>query len=293
LQSLKSTQSSLNKTQGQISTGLRVGEASDNASYWSIATQMKSDNGAMGAVKDAIGQSKAMINTFTSAMDKTLVYLNKMKEGLVTASQPGADKDKIQTEFNAHIAGMKSTAASASFNGQNWLAQAVPATVNLVTSYDGNANKVNTLAIDTSLTNLFTDAATGAGGLLGGAAAINLVPTAATAGVDATWGTGDDTAAVYATDAQIATFLQTVDTAISNVTKGSAILGANKALLETQAEFIGTLSDSLSAGVSAFVDADMNETSTRLQALQTQQQLGVQALSIANQNSQMILKLFQ
>ncbi|MBM6581997.1 flagellin, partial [Microvirga sp. BT689] len=84
-----------------------------------------------------------------------------------------------------------------------------------------------------------------------------------------------------------------IDTAITAVTKGSSMLGANKALLETQEEFIGALSDNLTAGVSAFVDADMNEASTRLQALQTQQQLGVQALSIANQNSQMIMKLFQ
>jgi flagellin len=91
----------------------------------------------------------------------------------------------------------------------------------------------------------------------------------------------------------LASNLTAVDTAIANVTKASAILGANKNLLETQKEFIGALSDNLSAVVSAFVDADMNEASTRLQALQTQQQLGVQALSIANQNSQMILKLFQ
>jgi flagellin len=273
LQSLKSTQNAMNKNQNQISTGLRVGEASHNASYWSISTQMKSDNGALSAVKDAIGQSKAMINTFTSAMDKSLTYLNKMKAGLVTASQPGADLAKIQEEFKANIEGMKSAAGSASFNGQNWLAGAA-ATVNLVTSYDGVSNTVGTLAINTANTSLFTDPsapATGAG-LLGDVALIDISS---------------------ATAAQIAAHLVTVDTAISNVTKGSAMLGANKALLETQEEFIGALSDSLTAGVSTFIDADMNEASTRNQALQTQQQLGVQALSMANQNSQMILKLFQ
>uniref|UniRef100_UPI004044DC49 flagellin n=1 Tax=Microvirga sp. G4-2 TaxID=3434467 RepID=UPI004044DC49 len=87
--------------------------------------------------------------------------------------------------------------------------------------------------------------------------------------------------------------LATIDDAIAKVTEGSAMLGANKALLETQEEFISVLSDSLTAGVSTFVDADMNEASTRNQALQTQQQLGVQALSMANQNSSMILRLFQ
>jgi flagellin len=461
LQSLKATQTAMNKNQNQISTGLRVGEASHNASYWSISTSMKSDNGALGAVKDSIKQSKAMINTYTSAMDKSLTYLNKMKEGLVAASQPGADTAKIQTEFKANIEGMKSAAGSANFNGQNWLAGA-GGQVNLVTSYDGVNNKVNTLSIDTAKTNLFDNAALGTGGLLNDAAAIDISSVAAkkgaeTAAVKATTlaadltnaesdgttagsvtfaaadlefkvgnqvqfkGTDgtvqtytmdaddvditalvasigtmggvtatDDSGALKLTNATgaegiesasftkaatagfatvdaadiefkegnkiqfratggevqtytmtaadtdmdtlvasigtrggvtaskdddgnlvltsdnaakgaSATFvsgevdraLKSIDAAIAAVTEGSAMLGANKALLETQEEFIGTLSDSLTAGVSAFIDADMNEASTRNQALQTQQQLGVQALSMANQNSQMILKLFQ
>jgi flagellin-like hook-associated protein FlgL len=372
LQSLKATQNAMNKNQNQISTGLRVGEASHNASYWSISTQMKSDNGALSAVKDSIKQSKAMINTFTSAMDKSLTYLNKMKEGLVAASQPGADLAKIQTEFKANIAGMKSAAGSASFNGQNWLSGDA-ALVNLVSSYDGVNNKVGTLAIDTSKTQLFKDAAAGTGGLLADAAAIDISAVSPTAfgagtattatfsltdfkdgnkiqfrlgngsvkeftfegitGADNTARAADvatklttfltnnglntkmtatsatnvltltvtDAAMVAAGDDVTATFtlgtisqaLKSIDDAIAKVTEGSAMLGANKALLETQEEFIGVLSDSLTAGVSAFIDADMNEASTRNQALQTQQQLGVQALSMANQNSQMILKLFQ
>lgn len=473
LQSLKMTQTSLNKTQNQISTGLRVSEASHNASYWSIATAMKSDNGALGAVKDSISQSKAMINTFTSAMDKSLTYLNKMKEGLVAASQPGADLKKIQTEFNAHIEGMKSAAGSAAFNGQNWLA-GTPDTVKLVTSYDGNSQSVGTLSIDTSKTKLFADAASGTGGILhdvaavdittntevrldissmkngdkislsvdGGAAKEYVIGTNAADTTDTTGATllaSLNAAGVFGTDVEaklddngdlrliskdlsksvaaaflsdqgdtapttvavgdattkgavdikidsskisagdtisidvddvvgatatasykftvskeatladvaksinddtanttgivasvvdgklrltagavgfslitsaasvgysnydrtagempvVADALKAVDEAIAKVTEGSATLGANKNLLETQEEFISTLSDSLTAGVSAFIDADMNEVSTRNQALQTQQQLGVQALSIANQNSQMILRLFQ
>jgi flagellin len=291
LQSLKATQTAMNKNQNQISTGLRVGEASHNASYWSISTQMKSDNGALGAVKDSIKQSKSMIDTFTSAMDKSLTYLNKMKAGLVAARQPGADLAKIQEEFKANIEGMKSAAGSAQFNGQNWL-QSAGATVELVTSYDGQANKVKTLTINTADTQLFgVTAATGAAdyavGLLKDVITID-VKTAGD-GADNTYGNVDDVLDGTVIDG----FLTTIDKAIADVTKGSAMLGANKALLETQEEFISVLSDSITAGVSAFIDADMNEASTRNQALQTQQQLGVQALSMANQNSQMILKLFQ
>ena len=360
LQALKATQSAMSKNQNQISTGLRVGEAADNASYWSIATSMKSDNGALSAVKDSIKQSKSMINTFTSAMDKTLTYLNKMKEGLVAASQPGADLNKIQTEFKANIEGMKSAANSASFNGQNWLSGA-SGNVELVTSYDGVNNKVGTLSINTSQTNLVggsnailkdalaVDISAVAGTVASGGASVSLdetkmqrtegakisakvgdmnvsyTLTAADAATGQTWGdiagrmqaqwrtdTGDTTLGVASASSALtitptspakaggATFvdslskaLATIDKALASVTEGSAMLGANKALLETQESFIGVLSDNLTAGVSAFVDADMNEASTRNQALQTQQQLGVQALSMANQNSQMILKLFQ
>jgi flagellin-like hook-associated protein FlgL len=275
---------------------------------------------------------------------------------------------------------MKSAAGSASFNGQNWLSGAA-SLVNLVSSYDGVNNKVGTLAIDTSKTLLFKNAAAGTGGLLADAAAINIAsvsPTAFTEVTPAAAGspgtahvigmaitdftdgnkiqfqvgdgsvqeftmsgiTGATTAAkltdlktkfdAFLTSKSItnitstatatnfnltvadatavskgtqaaATFtlgtisqaLKTIDTALAKVTEGSAMLGANKALLETQESFIDVLSDSLTAGVSTFIDADMNEVSTRNQALQTQQQLGVQALSMANQNSQMILKLFQ
>lgn len=162
LQSLRSTQSSLTKTQQQISTGLRVSEASHNASYWSIGVKMRSDIGALGAVKDSIRQSKAMLDTFTSALDKTLVSLNKIKQGLVSALQPGADVAAIQAEVTAQIKGLKSIAGSATINGQNWLSGAGE-TANLVVSYDGAAHKVNTLAFDTSQTLLFADASAGIG----------------------------------------------------------------------------------------------------------------------------------
>lgn len=269
LQNLKSTQTALNKTQGEISSGLRVGEAADSASYWSIGTKMKSDVTSLGAVKDAISQSKAMIDTFSSAMGKALDYLNKMKTGAITAMQPGADKAAIQTEYSASVVGLKSSAGSAAFNGQNWLA-GTAATVKLVTSYDGNAKTVGKLDIDTSKTILFADATAGTGGLLGAAAAIDI-----------------------STSTDLDADLTAIDAAITAVTTAASMLGANKALLGAQTEFIQVMSDSLNGGVSAFVDADMNDASTRLQALQTKQQLGIQALSIANQNSQSILKLFQ
>jgi len=279
LQALKSTQSAMNKTQNQISTGLRVGSAADNASYFSIATQMRSDNGALGAVKDSIKQSKAMIDTFTSALSKISSYLDKAKQNLVNATQPGAQQEEINTELKKLVEGIKNTAASANFNGENWLQQSdANAGVHkaLVVSYDSNGAdgaKVGTISVDTEATQMFNEDQT--------AGHLGALMTALDAGYD------------NAGTATSQSLLDDVESAIDLVKTAAAQLGATKSLLETQEEFIGVLSDSLTAGVSAFVDADMNEASTRFQALQTQQQLGVQSLSMANQNSQMILKLFQ
>ena len=279
LQSLKSTQNAMNKTQNQISTGLRVGSAADNASYFSIATQMRSDNGALSAVKDSIKQSKAMIDTFTSALSKISTYLDKAKQNLVNATQPGAQEDEINTELKKLVEGIKNTAASANFNGENWLQTSDTAAKKLVVSYDSNggtAAKVGTISVTIADTQMFDADQADANGKLG--PLMKLLDD------------GYDNSAT-ATSSQ--TLLDSVETAIDAVKTAAAQLGATKSMLETQEEFIGVLSDSLTAGVSAFVDADMNEASTRFQALQTQQQLGVQSLSMANQNSQMILKLFQ
>jgi flagellin len=395
---------------------------------------MRSDIGALGAVRNSIKQSVAMLDTFASALNSTIVALNKIKEALITAVQPGADVKAIQTEIAAQIKGMKNIAASATINGQNWLSGSSEI-MRLVSSYDGASHAIGTVAFDTSRTILFKDAAAGVGGILGNVAALDsahifapvrltspkpsgfnnsgdstsasLVLTG-TAGADRlTGGSGNDTltgglgqdtllggagadtfvftraaesgmlpterdriidwedidtldlSAIDASTSQAghqslvfvgfdpvndwnvgsgqvkyvytggntyvlgdvtgdarADFnieirgihtltldndpvrlfggaLSTVDKAINDVIEAAAQIGGSKALLETQEEFVSVLSDALTAGVSAFVDADMPEASVRLQALQTQQQLGIQALAIANQNSQIISKLFQ
>ena len=84
-----------------------------------------------------------------------------------------------------------------------------------------------------------------------------------------------------------------VDNAISKVTAGASTLGAIQNRIDLQTTFVSNLMDTIDKGVGTLVDADMTEESTRLKALQTQQQLGVQALSIANSSSQTLLSLFR
>jgi flagellin len=277
LQNLATTQAALQKTQNQISTGLKVSTAADNASYWSIATQMRSDNGALGAVKDALNTGGAMLDTMSAAVNSTIDVMNKIKNNLVAAKQPGADLTKIGTDMTSLGNQLKNIVASSVFNGMNMLdGSTTGGTVKFVASFTNS--KVGTIDVTTTdLTN------TGGTGILQQAKASGSAGSTdftALGSGDLSSGTIDDTTA-------------NVDKAISDLTTYASNLGAYRSQMTSQQDFIGALSDSLTKGVSSLVDADMNEASTKLQALQVQQQLGVQSLSIANQNTQMILKLFQ
>jgi len=274
LQNLSNTQRALQTTQNQISTGLRVSSAADNAAYWSIATTMSSDIGALGAVKDALSESSSMIDVANAAMKSTLDVMNKIKNDLVSAKQPGADLAKIQTELTSLQAQLGSIVKSSAFNGQNWL-DGSQTSIKLVASF--NRDSAGATTVDT----------------------IDITPSAiidgAGGGILESAGSGTDITAmdVSAVGADIDAFIADTDVAIGLIADYSATLGATKTRIDLQQTFVSNLSDALTKGISALVDADMNQASTRLQALQTQQQLGVQSLSIANQNTQMILKLFQ
>jgi flagellin len=299
LQTLTKTMQELQTTQSRISTGMRVANASDNASdnaaYWSIATTMKSDNGALGAVKDALNLGSATIDVDSSALNATKDVVNQIKNKLVAALQPGVDRTKVQAEITALQGQLKSIADSASFSGRNWLsvdssAAGYNATKNVVASFTRDSAGLvttGTIDIDTTNTILFDTQTSGAtGGLLdkdrtaGGS-------TASVTTLDIS--TLTDAAADQTT---LQEYVQIGDAALADVITAASDLGAAKARIDLQKDFVSNLSDAITKGVGSLVDADMNQESTRLQALQVQQQLGVQSLAIANQNSQMILKLF-
>ncbi|MGA9487246.1 MAG: flagellin [Methylocella sp.] len=278
LQSLTQTQRYMNTTENQISTGLAITSAADNASYWSIATQMNSDIGALGAVNSALSESQSMIATMTTAMQSTISVMDAIKNDLTTAQQPGASLTKIQTDITAQQNALLSIGQSASFNGQNYL-ETTGGTVNLVSSYSA-ANGVSFLSLNTTNTALF-NATTGAtSGILGVSGAAYTAASILTLNITA------------ATSGDLANMLTDVQTAISSITSAASTLGSMTTNLTTQQNYISNLSDSLTTGVGSLVDANMNEAATRLAALQVQQQLGVQALSISNSNTQLILKLF-
>src|SRR6195256_1135178 len=303
LQSLTQTNKMLTQTQGHISTGLRVAEASDNAAYWSIATTMKSDKQSLSTVQDALGLGGSMVDVAYTAINSAIDVVNQMKSKLVASREPGVDKAKVQTEITQLQKQLTSIAGSASFSGQNWLsvdssAANFAATKSIVSSFTrtGSAVAVQTIDVDTSGMDLFdanagtTNAA--AGILDGNRTAAGIIDNTAT-----TWSVSNlDISSLTDSSADVTklnSYISGADAAIKEMTDAASSLGAVKSRISMQTTFVKGLMDALDRGVGTLVDADMNQESTKLQALQVQQQLGIQALSIANSSSQSIIKLFQ
>ncbi|UPK37332.1 flagellin [Bradyrhizobium sp. 186] len=288
LQTLRSVSSQLSTTQTRISTGQRVSTASDNAAYWSIATSMRADNAALSAVSDSLGLSAATVDTeytaLTSVVGDSTGGLTKLQSLLVEAKTAGIDRTKIQADVTQIQQQMKGTANAATFNGVNWLSAtaATPATVNLVSSYSrvGAVPTTGSITLTTANYSLYTASASGILDTVSGGASVDTINISALT----------DSAADQTT---LDGYIAQVTGAINSVASAAANLGAVKNRISTNTDFVKTLMDSVDRGIGQLVDADMNQESTRLAALQVQQQLGVQALSIANNSSQSILSLFR
>ena len=379
LSTLRSISSGMEETQARISSGLRVGSASDNAAYWSIATTMRSDNMALSSVSDALGLGAAKVDTAYAGMESAIEVVKEIKAKLVAATEDGVDKTKIQEEITQLKDQLTSIASAASFSGENWLQANLTSggadlQKSVVASFvrdDNNAVSVKKVNYTLSSTNVLFDTGGNTGildktynvsqasitlkvnmngtetektvgaysvdQLIGGSAVFTgnfaNVAAGALAGnyakVEGTWvkavdvaatgqevvvdagGTkwGVDTTAVPTsavaiqsiatldlnslTNVQLDVMISAVDAALSNMTSAAANLGSIGMRIDMQEEFVKKLSESIDSGIGRLVDADMNEESTRLKALQTQQQLAIQALSIANSDSQSVLSLFR
>jgi flagellin len=293
LKTLQQTNKALESTQNRISTGYKVSEASDNAAYWSIATTMRSDNKALSTVQDALGLGSAKVDTAYTGINASIKVVDEIKAKLVAAREPGVDRAKVQEELGQLQKQLTSISKASSFSGENWLsvnsgAATYSGTKSVVASFDRSATgsvSVNTIDIDITKTELFDSAdqsgildktftTTGAGAATVSVSTLDITA----AGIDNT---------------DIDGMISNVDTALKSMTTAASTLGAAKGRISTQKDFVGNLMDAIDRGVGTLVDADMTKESTRLQALQTQQQLGIQALSIANSSSQSVLSLFR
>ncbi|WP_158818957.1 flagellin [Methylocapsa sp. S129] len=364
LQSLNMTQQNLATTQNQISTGLKVASASDNAAYWSIAQSMSSDTGVLGAVNDSIAQSQSILGAATAAINNVITTIQSIQTVLGEAENPSSDSATIATlNTTLQSLGQQLTSAvnSASYSGVNLLDGSQTGALSFVSGY--NVSGAGVASFDTI--SLAAQALTGTGGVasttvqpnvtnattIAGIAALVANTYTASYGVDAITTTADSTTVsskslsgvtttttysgldangnattialagtgggslsvsvtttpaaglftqgttnltnIVTSTTAAAQQMTDVSAALTAITSYSSIIGSITNTLTNAATFNSALSDNYTTGIGALVDADMNQASTRLQALQTQQQLGVQSLSIANQSSQLILKLFQ
>jgi flagellin len=307
LDTLRSINSGMEETQNHVSSGYKVESASDNAAYWSIATTMRSDNKAIATVQDALAFGAAKTDTAYTGLNSAIDVVTEIKAKLVAAREPGVDKLKINSELTELKNQLVSISESASFSGQNWLynddttANGVVEMVGSFNRASDNTVSVGILTFDTS-TSTLVDTTNAANGKLTQDIAVTQPSGTATTSAtyflvnasSTTTASGTEiTLAVGTANNDIDGMISAVDSMLTAMTDSAATLGAANARIELQDAFVADLMDVIDKGVGRLVDADMNEESTKLKALQTQQQLGIQALSIANSNSENIIQLFR
>lgn len=265
LQTLKSVQGSLTDTQSRVSTGFKVNNAKDHAAYFSVATTMRADSSAFNAISENLSIGKASVAVAREGTQEVGELAKQVLER-VSFAQAGdsVDRSLIQNEVDDLVSQMSTVLAQSTYNGENLLDTTDAVTV--VTGVSRDAGTYGTTSFS------FNEVDMGA--------IVTAITTAVTglAGMDAS---------------ALEAALQGVETQIAAVTDASANFGLVERRIEQQQEFVSKLVDKFDQGVGSLVDADMNKEAARLSALQVQEQLATQALSIANQQPQSILSLFR
>ncbi|MFZ4607439.1 MAG: flagellin [Caulobacter sp.] len=261
LQNLNATNAQLDTVQSRINTGKKVASAKDNGAVWAIAQSQRSTSNALNAVKDSLQRGQSTIDVAIAAGESVSDLLGQMKEKALAASDATLDtasRTALNEDFKALRDQITKAVSNADFNGSNMI-KASGTTIAALANADGSSKiTVATQSLALGGANV-TVAATGTIGTV----------TTATA------------------------MIATVTTSITNVGAALAKLGTGSKALDSHLTFVSKLQDALDAGVGNLVDADLAKESAKLQALQTKQQLGVQALSIANQSSSSLLGLFR
>ena len=266
LQTLKGINSSLAKTQNDISTGKSVATAKDNAAIWATSKIMESDESSFRSIRSQLNVAEATVAVGRNGAEQITSLLREMKELAVSGANDSADHGKINTDIVAKKAQITAIIDASQLNG-----------INLLKTDVGNGSGNFTV-----LASLDRGAAA--------ATTANMITVASTnfeTSIEAATITG----ITSATSAQTA--IGEIEGLIELAVNGAAALGSSGKRITDQASFVGQLADSLKSGIGSMVDADMEETSARLQALQVQQQLATQSLSIANQAPQALLSLFR
>jgi flagellin len=262
LQNLNKTNDEIATVQDHINTGLKIATAQDNAAVWSIAQNQRADIGALNAVKMSLDRANSIAEVSLTAGASISDLLVSLKEKVVAAMDTSLDtasRTALDSEFKSMLRQLTQISQNAAFDGANLL----DGSINPDIQFLANSQASSFITLTTQDMSL-------------GGSLISIPP-------------GADLTSV----ANASGVLSQLNSSIVNVNQALGTLGSQAKQISAHNDFVGKLTDTLTSGVGNLVDADMAKESAHLQALQVQQQLGAQALSIANQAPQMILQLFK
>ena len=263
LQNLTNTESQLAKAQNEVSTGLAVSSAADNGAIFAIAQNQRGSSQALDSVKQSLQRVQSTVDVATSAGTSVSDLLNQVKSTVLSATDTSLDtasRNALNVDFQSLVKQIQNVVSNASFNGANLLN-------NSLTNLQALASSDGTQHLTVAAQNL----------------SIGVAGSAITFAATATIST--------ATNASIV--LGQVNTSVTNVNNALASLGSASNSISSELSFVGNLQDTIDKGVGNLVDANLAKESAQLQALQTKQSLGIQALSIANSSTSSLLSLFR
>jgi flagellin len=261
LQYLNQTESDLQTTQTHINTGLKVATAKDDGATFAIAQNMRGNVAGYQAVSDSLNRGVSTVDVALSAGQSISDLLNELKTKALAAADISLDtasRNALNADFTALRDQITAIVQNANFNGSNLVDGSVP-NITALASADGT-KKITVAGVPLNLSG-----------------AVVTIKTTST----------------ISTQAKASAMISTINTSVQNVNAALAKLAAGSKKFSIQNDFVSKLVDTLNAGIGNLVDADMATESAKLQSLQVKQQLGVQALSIANAQPQIILSLFR
>jgi flagellin len=258
LQNLNATNAELATTQTRINTGKKVASAKDNGAIYAIAQNQRATSNALNSVRESLQRNQSAVEVAISAGETISDVLLQLKEKALAARDSGLDtnsRDALNNEFKSLLTQITKAVSNAEFNGTNLIKQG-GSTIKAL----ANADATSVITVSAQTLTL---------------AALSI------------------SASTLGTTGQASLAISKVNSAIASVSSKLSTLGTGAKALSNHLSFVNKLQDTIDAGIGNLVDADLAKESAKLQALQTKQQLGVQALSIANQSSGILLGLFR
>ena len=268
LQSLNSTISELASTEKRISTGFRVADATDDGAAYAVAQRVRSDVAALGSANQQLGGVQGLLSTTSSALTDVSKLMSSMRETLVALANgntSGTQRTQYAAQYNSLLANVKSDIQNASYNGKT-----------LIGNISGSTGVFSKVAVTTNEVASTYGIATFGGSAMYGSLALGAT----------TLGSATLAGAAITATGSFMNMLNKLGTQMN--TYGNATNYVNN-----QISYNSDKIDSLNSGLGALVDANLAKESAMLQSLQIRQQLGTQALSLANQAPQTLLSLFK